>query len=260
MPGAAHARGSGRRSTGWNGRDERRPVLQALFGLEGRVALVSGARQGIGEAIAEGLARAGAAVALTSRDRAALGRSPTALGRSAPGARARARAVAAPTQVEECVADTVAAFGRLDILVDNAGLSVHADAFDLELEDWDRVFATNLRGAFLLARSAAAVMMERGGGASSTLLAVRARRPAAPRGVLGGKAASSSSTSRWRWSGPPRHHGGRGRAHDRVTESRPSLFRDEGAGGAGSPDPLGRLGLAADVVGVLMLCGAARCS
>ncbi len=49
------------------------PFLRALFGLEGRVALVSGARQGIGEAIAEGLARAGAAVALTSRDRAGLG-------------------------------------------------------------------------------------------------------------------------------------------------------------------------------------------
>ena len=167
------------------------PFLRALFGLEGRVALVSGARQGIGEAIAEGLARAGAAVALTSRDRAGLG--PLAERLGALGARTLALELelSEPRQIEGCVADTVAAFGRLDILVNNAGLSVHADAFDLELEDWDRVFATNLRGAFLLARAAA-------------------------RGHEGAAAAAASSTS------PRRSRASACRAARRTRRARPA--------------------------------------
>ena len=237
------------------------PFLQALFGLEGRVALVSGARQGIGEAIAEGLARAGAAVALTSRDRAALG--PVADRLGALGARTLVLELelSRPQQIEECVADTVAAFGRLDILVNNAGLSIHADAFDLELEDWDRVFATNLRGAFLLARSAAAVMKERGGGRIVNLSSPFGRVGLPRRAAYSASKAGLEQLTRSlavEWA----PHGITVNAvapTTVLTESRADFFRDEGRRREREAQiPLGRLGLAEDVVGpVLMLCGAA---
>jgi len=235
--------------------------LRSLFALEGRVALVTGARQGIGEAIAKGLALAGAAVAVTSRDAAALGPLVEHL-QSLPGSSiALELELSRPEQIERCVAETVAAFGRLDILVNNAGLSVHADAFDLDVEDWDRIFDANLRGVFLLSRAAARVMRDGGGGRIVNLSSPFARVGVPRRAAYSASKAGLEQLTRSlavEWA----PHGITVNAvapTTIVTETRAELFRDEEPRREREAQiPLGRLGIADDVVGpVLLLCAAA---
>ena len=133
----------------------------ALFDLSGRVALVTGASRGIGRAIAEALGQAGASVAVTSRSLDALDGTVEAL--------ARAGAVL-PLEhdvgtVEGCkkaVAETMARFGRLDVLVNNAGVEELRPSLDVEEHLWDRIVDTNLKGAFFCAQAAAAQMKRDG--------------------------------------------------------------------------------------------------
>ncbi len=129
--------------------------IEQRFGLAGRVALVTGARQGIGEAIAQALAEAGARVAVTSRDRSQL---------ADAAALAIELDVGDEEQVDAAIAATVAELGGLDIVVNNAAVTAHVPALELTTADWDDVMRTNLRGAFLVARAAARVMKDRGGG------------------------------------------------------------------------------------------------
>jgi NAD(P)-dependent dehydrogenase (short-subunit alcohol dehydrogenase family) len=132
--------------------------------LEGRVALVTGASRGLGEAIARALAAAGAAVACGARspeqaDAAAAGI--RAAGGRAEGLRLDVtrgdEIVAAVRRVEE-------RFGALDVLVNNAGITLEKRTLDVSDEEWDQVLATNLTAMFRLARAAAPGMVARGRG------------------------------------------------------------------------------------------------
>jgi len=125
-----------------------RMVLDA-FRLDGRVAIVTGASRGLGEAMAVALAEAGADLVLTARtapdlERVAAGVRP--LGR---------RAVAVPADVtvradvERVAAEALRAFGGVDVLVNNAGVGSDAAFLDLADDEWDRVLDTNLRAAYL---------------------------------------------------------------------------------------------------------------
>ena len=132
------------------------------FDLTGKVALVTGANTGIGQAIAVALAAAGA-------DIAAVGRSPCdetvakveALGRRAVFLRADLGTIA---PVDGLVADTVSQLGRLDILVNNAGIIRRADAVDFTEADWDAVIDTNLKSTFFLCQAAGRHMIAEGSG------------------------------------------------------------------------------------------------
>lgn len=135
------------------------------FSLAGRKALVTGASRGIGRALATGLAGAGAAVAVSGRDEAAL---------EAVIARiigAGGRAVAVPfdvSSVEETragVARAAEKLGGLDILVNNAGMEQVCPSLDVDEALWDRIQDTNLKGAFFCAQAAARIMSGAGGGA-----------------------------------------------------------------------------------------------
>ncbi len=129
--------------------------------LGGKVALVTGSTRGIGRAIAETLAGAGALVAVVGRD---LPRAEAAAAEIGHGARGFACDVSDTAQVSALVADVEAAFGTLDILVNNAGLTKDNVIVRLKDEDWDAVIDANLRGAFASIRAASRGMMKRRSG------------------------------------------------------------------------------------------------
>ena len=124
--------------------------------LTDKIALVLGGSRGIGAAIVKQLAADGASVALTyakSADRAAeAARAAEALGVSAIMIKADS---ADPAAVKDAVAQTVARFGRLDILVINAGILIRGAVDTFALEDFDRMLATNVRGVFVAIQASA---------------------------------------------------------------------------------------------------------
>ncbi len=134
------------------------------FNLHGQVAVITGAAQGIGAACAERLSRDGAAVALWDVDDArgqALADSLTERGVRAVYLHCN---VALKTEVDTAVDATLAAFGRIDALVNNAGIFKAADFLDITEADWDAVIAVNLKGAFLVGQAVARQMATTGGG------------------------------------------------------------------------------------------------
>lgn len=129
-----------------------------------KVAAITGGAQGIGRAIAYRLAAAGFAISIVDPDEEA-GREALATlhGRGARAAFRRAD-VAEVADVEAWLRQTVSEFGRIDVLVNNAGIGRSAPFLELSPEDFDRVLAVNLRGTFLCSQSAARRMVEQGGG------------------------------------------------------------------------------------------------
>ena len=134
------------------------------FGLDGRVIVVTGAAQGIGEACVRRLLADGAAVALWDVDDAR--GSALAASLAANGARAVYVHchVASKSDVDAALATTLAAFGRVDGLVNNAGIFKAAPFLDITEADWDAVIDVNLKGAFLVAQAVARAMAAQGGG------------------------------------------------------------------------------------------------
>jgi len=123
--------------------------------LSGQVALVTGGSKGIGAAIAQALAAAGASVAATSRS----GSGPTA-----PNLIQIQADVRKPQDAERAVRETVSAFGGLDILVNNAGVGAFVNVADMTIEQWQQVIDTNLSGVFYYCHAAIPELRKRGGG------------------------------------------------------------------------------------------------
>jgi len=126
--------------------------------LSGRTALVTGSTRGIGRAIAETLASAGARIAVVGRDATRAGGVASAIGRDAVGFSCDVGEIASVTAMVESVEKT---FGQIDILVNNAGLTRDNILFRLKDDDWDAVLDANLRGAFVAIRAASRGMMKR---------------------------------------------------------------------------------------------------
>ena len=127
--------------------------------LEGKIALVTGAGAGIGRATALALAAAGAAVAAADINLAAAQKTAA----DAAGNSGRAIAIAADcgdlASIDAMVARTVAEFGRLDIIVNNAGVTRYAQIMDLTEADWDRIHRVNAKGVFFCLQRAAREMI-----------------------------------------------------------------------------------------------------
>ncbi|MBI5543586.1 MAG: 3-oxoacyl-ACP reductase FabG [Deltaproteobacteria bacterium] len=134
--------------------------------FQGKVAFVTGGSRGIGRACCLELARRGAAVAFSFRDREDAAQ-PTMEAIEALGSRGRALRldVADGEACEKAVGEVVEAFGRLDVLVSNAGIHVDALALRVKREEWDHQFAVNVDGAFHLSRAAIRPLLKAGGGA-----------------------------------------------------------------------------------------------
>ncbi|WP_181702048.1 SDR family NAD(P)-dependent oxidoreductase [Chthonobacter albigriseus] len=136
------------------------------FDLTGRRAVVTGASRGIGRAIAEALARAGAAVAVTARSAENLQDTVTAIEAAGGRAVAIAQDVTDVAGTRAAMAEAAKALGDLDILVNNAGMEEVCPSLEVEEALWDRILDTNLKGAFFSAQAAARAMVAAGRGGS----------------------------------------------------------------------------------------------
>jgi len=133
--------------------------------LQGKVAVVTGAATGIGQAIAVAFAEAGAAVVVDYVGNATVSEETIGKINAAGGKSIAVQAdVSLPDDVNGLIQKTVAAFGRLDIFVNNAGIEKKFAFVDYPLETWQKIMAVNLTGAFLCAQAAAKQMIVQGGG------------------------------------------------------------------------------------------------
>ena len=135
--------------------------MSTIFGLEGKAALVTGGNGGIGLAMAQGLAQAGASVVIAGRDEAKNAAAVRLLG---PGASCVQCDLRDDAACRGMVDETARRFGRLDILVNNAGTNIRKAPQDYSLEEWRLVLDTNLTSAFVAAQSAYPHMKRAGGG------------------------------------------------------------------------------------------------
>ena len=135
--------------------------MSGLFDLTGQVAIVTGTSRGLGQYFARALARAGADVVLTSRDRKTL--APFEAEISALGRRSVSLDLDVRNQesIQKMAAAAHEAFGRIDILVNNAGCNVRKPALEVTWDDWNLILDTNLRGSFFVAQAVARHMIER---------------------------------------------------------------------------------------------------
>lgn len=139
-------------------------MILDLFRLNGKVALVTGAKQGLGQGYAIALAEAGADVAaLDVGEVNETGERIAALGRRFMPVKCNLRD-ASVDELNKIVGDIVAHLGRLDILVNNAGIIRRAPALEFSEKDWDDVIHINLRSVFFLSQAAGRVMAKQGGG------------------------------------------------------------------------------------------------
>jgi|SRR5665213_2154353 len=133
--------------------------------LRGKVAIVTGGSRGIGFAVARALVAEGANVTVTARDEGHLSDARARLESAGPGSVEALRAdVRSYAEVERVVSATVARFGGLDVLVNNAGFGVFKNVADMAPELWSEVIDTNLTGVFNGCHAAIPRMRERGGG------------------------------------------------------------------------------------------------
>ncbi len=137
--------------------------------LDGRVIIVTGGAQGIGKAYCEGLANEGAKIVVADLNAEAAGAFVRALGEDGKDAMAVTVDVSNPDDAERMARETLARFGRIDGLVNNAAIYQRPGLFrgpfdQIPVDEWDRVMAVNLRGIFLCCRAVVSHMKEQGSG------------------------------------------------------------------------------------------------
>lgn len=131
------------------------------FSLKDRVSIVTGAGQGLGEAIAHALAKAGASVVLTGRTLSKVERVASEINSSGNRAIPIEADISRPNEIKKMVDFAISEFGTVDVLVNNAAVPSFNDVFDTTEEEWDRVIDTNLKGTFFCCQIAGKEMAKR---------------------------------------------------------------------------------------------------
>ncbi len=174
-------------------------------GLEGRVAIVTGGSRGIGRAVAQSLAEDGASVVVSGRDAARLAAAAKELEGLGVPVLGVVADVARREDAERLVAETKERFARVDVLVNNAGITRDALLVRMKDEDWDAVLGVNLRGAFLMTRAVAKVMMRQKSGRIINIASVagamgnagQANYSAAKAGLIGLTKTAARELAHW---------------------------------------------------------------
>jgi 2-deoxy-D-gluconate 3-dehydrogenase len=143
--------------------------MASAFDLSGRVAIITGGNGGIGYGMAKGMAEAGADLVIAARDADKSRAAVESLGKLGVRAAAVTVDVESKPSVDAMVEQALARFGRVDILVTNAGVNVRKPPEEYTPEEWDRVLDINLRGTFFSAQSVHAPMKRQGGGKIITI-------------------------------------------------------------------------------------------
>jgi NAD(P)-dependent dehydrogenase (short-subunit alcohol dehydrogenase family) len=141
--------------------------VKQLFDLSGRVAIVTGGSIGLGRQMAEGLAEMGAHLVLCARKEERCHQAAEQLQQLGVKAIAVGCDVRNPASIQEMVEATLSQFGRIDVLINNAGISWGAPVEEMRLEDWNKVIETNLTGTFLCAQAVGKVMIRQSRGKNS---------------------------------------------------------------------------------------------
>ena len=150
--------------------------MHPIFDLRGRVAIVTGGSIGLGRQMAEGLAQTGANLVLCARKAERCEQAASELRELGVEVLALGCDVKDPASIQAVVDATREKFGRLDILINNAGTSWGARVEDMTLEQWNKVIDTNLTGSFLFAQAAGRVMIEQKRGKIINIASVAALR------------------------------------------------------------------------------------
>jgi 2-deoxy-D-gluconate 3-dehydrogenase len=137
-------------------------IMKNPFGLSGKVAVVTGANTGIGQAIAVALAQAGASIAAVGRS--SMDETEAKVTAAGAAFHSISADLGSIEPVGRIVGETIGRFGALDILVNNAGIIRRADAIDFTEADWDAVMDVNLKTAFFLSQAAGRHMIAKGSG------------------------------------------------------------------------------------------------
>jgi NAD(P)-dependent dehydrogenase (short-subunit alcohol dehydrogenase family) len=138
--------------------------MPTLFDLTGRVALITGGNRGIGKGIARGLGEAGASLAIAGRDPESLVGAREELRQVAPRVETFPTDVAHVDQIRRMAESTLEAFGRIDILVNVAGMNRRGPSIEVTEDDWDTIQAVNLKSVFFACQAVAPAMIRQGGG------------------------------------------------------------------------------------------------
>jgi 3-oxoacyl-[acyl-carrier protein] reductase len=153
--------------------------------LDGDVAIVTGSGRGIGSEIARRLAREQARLVIADQHEESAQLVADAIN-AAGGSAAACRAdVTSRSDAERLVAQTIETYGRLDVLVNNAGVGLNKPFLETTLEDWQRVLDVNLTGTFLCSQAAARAMMRQGGGRIVNIASISGQRGAQGRSAYG---------------------------------------------------------------------------
>lgn len=164
---------------------EKQPTksVKQLFDLSGRVAIITGGSIGLGRQMAEALAEMGANLALGARKKERCEQAAHDMEKFGVRALALACDVKDQASVQQLVDSTVSHFGRLDILINNAGISWGAATEQMTLAEWNKVMETNLTGTFLCAQAAGKVMLKQERGKIINMASVAGLRGAPPETV-----------------------------------------------------------------------------